>query len=149
VDFKQIPAVLPDDSVSGPHPTEVGGHIGVGLLSRFRVIFDYTHGRIYMIPAAPSLAKAPFTKDRSGLVLRKIHDDYIVTFVCPGSPAIKAGFQPGDTVTQVNNQPLPALQGIAWQTAAWSSVQATEVGKTYSFTLKDGTVRTLTTAEFF
>ncbi len=149
IDFKQIPAVLPDDSVTGPHSAEVGGHIGLNLLARFRVIFDYARDRLYIIPGASSVVRAPFAKDRSGLVMRKTQNDYIVTFVCPGSPAMKAGFHPGDTVTQVNNQPLPALQGIAWQTAAWSSVLLTEAGKTYSFTLKDGTIRELKTAEFF
>jgi hypothetical protein len=150
VALKEIPAVLPDDSVTGPHPADVGGHIGIGSLSRFRIIFDYAHDRFFVIPSAQSAAlKAPFAKDRSGLVLRKIHDDYTVTFVCPGSPAMKAGFHPGDTVTMVNNQPLPALEGIAWQAGAWSSVLPTAIGKTYSFLLKNGAILKLKTADFF
>ena len=116
--FKEIPAVLPADSVSGPHPAGVGGHIGVGLLNRFRVIVDYAHDRLYLIPGAASMVNAPFARDRSGLVLRKTGQDYLVTFVCPGSPALKAGFRLGDTVTMVDARPLPALQGVAWQTAS-------------------------------
>jgi hypothetical protein len=144
-----VPAVLPDDSVTGPHPANVGGHIGIGTLSRFRVIFDYAHDRFYVISTAALKLKAPFAKDRSGLVLKKVQDDYIVTFVCPGSPAMKAGFRPQDTVIRVDDQSLPALEGIAWQLGAWSSVLPTAVGKTYSFMLKDGTIRRLVTAEFF
>jgi len=51
--------------------------------------------------------------------------------------------------TQVNNQPMPAFLGTAWQTAAWSNVQLTDVGTTYVFTLKDQTVRKLTAEEYF
>ena len=81
--------------------------------------------------------------------MRKVQDDYVVRYVCPGSPAMKAGFQVGDTVVRVNDQSMPAFLGTAWQTAAWGSVQLTDVGTTYRFTLKDKTVRELTTAEYF
>jgi len=81
--------------------------------------------------------------------MKKTKDDYVVRYVCPGSPAMKAGFQIGDTVIQVNNQLMPALLGTAWQTAAWGNVHLTDVGTTYIFTLKDKSVRKLTTAEYF
>lgn len=148
-EFNQVPGVFPDDSVTGTHPAEVAGHIGLGLLSRCRVIFDYSHDRLYIIPGPQSAIKAPFPKDRSGLVMKKALDDYVVRYICPGSPAMKAGFQVGDTVIRVNNQSMPALLGTAWQTAAWGNVHLTDVGTTYLFTLKDKTVRKLTTAEYF
>lgn len=148
-EFNQVPGVFPDDSVTGAHPEEVAGHIGLALLSRCRVIFDYSHDRLYIIPGRRSAIKAPFPKDRSGLVMKKVKDDYVVRYVCPGSPAMKAGFRVGDTVTQVNNQPMPALLGTAWQTAAWGNVHLTDLGTNYIFTLKDKSVRKLTTAEYF
>jgi hypothetical protein len=148
-EFNQVPGVFPDDSVTGAHPEEVAGHIGLGILSRCRVIFDYSHDRLYIIPGPPSAIKAPFPKDRSGLVMKKVRDDYVVRYVCPGSPAMKAGFQVGDTVIQVNSQPMPALLGTAWQTAAWGNVRLTDLGTTFVFTLKDKSVRKLTTAEYF
>jgi len=128
---------------------EVAGHIGLGLLSRCRLIFDYSRDRLYIIPGPRSAVNAPFPKDRSGLVMKKVQDDYVVRYVCPGSPAMKAGFQVGDTVIQVNNQSMPALLGTAWQTAAWGNVHLTDLGTTYIFTLKDKSVRKLTTAEYF
>jgi hypothetical protein len=149
MEFNQIPGVFPDDSVTGAHPEEVAGHIGLGILSRCHIIFDYSHDLLYIIPGPQSAIKATFPKDRSGLVLKKVQDDYIVRYICPGSPAMKAGFQVGDTVIQVNNQPMPAFLGTAWQTAAWSNVQLTDVGTTYVFTLKDQTVRKLTAEEYF
>jgi hypothetical protein len=148
-EFNQVPGVFPDDSVTGAHPTDVAGHIGLGLLSRCRIIFDYSHDHLYIIPGLRSAIKAPFPKDRSGLVMKKVQDDYVVRYVCPGSPAMKAGFRVGDTVIQVDNQPMPALLGTAWQTAAWGNVHLTDVGTTYIFTLVDKTVRKLTTAEYF
>ena len=45
-EFNQVPGVFPDDSITGAHPAEVAGHIGLGLLSRSRVIFDYSHDRL-------------------------------------------------------------------------------------------------------
>ena len=148
-EFNQVPGVFPDDSVTGAHPKEVAGHIGLGLLSRCRVIFDYSRDRLYIIPGPRSAVNAPFPKDRSGLVMKKVQDDYVVRYVCPGSPAMKAGFQVGDTVIQVNNQSMPALLGTAWQTAAWGDVHLTDLGTTYIFTFKDKSVRKLTTAEYF
>jgi hypothetical protein len=149
IEFNQVPGVFPDDSVTGAYPADVSGHIGLGLLSRCRVIFDYGRDRLYLIPGPRSAIAAPFPKDRSGLVLKKTQDDYVVRYVCPGSPAANAGFQVGDTVVQVNGQPMPALPGTAWQTAAWGNVQLTDVGRTYVFTLKNKAVRKLTTAEYF
>jgi len=147
--FSQVPGVFPDDSVTGDHPAEVAGHIGQGILSRCRVIFDYGDDQVYVIPGSKTVVKAPFAKDRSGLTVKQINDSYVVRYVCPGSPAMKAGFQVGDIIVQVNNQPLPAFIGAAWQLAAWNRVQWTDTGATYSIMLKDGTVRKLTTAEFF
>jgi hypothetical protein len=148
-EFNQVPGVFPDDSVTGAHPAEVAGHIGLGILRRCRVIFDYSNNSLYIIPAPQSAIDAPFPKDRSGLVVKKVQDDYVVKYICPGSPAMKAGFQLGDTVIQVNDQLMPAFLGTAWQTAAWGYVHLTNIGTTYIFTLKDKTVRKLTTAEYF
>jgi len=147
--FNEVPGVFPDDSVAGSHPAEVAGHIGLAILSRYRVIFDYRHDRLYVNSGPESVTEAPFAEDRSGLVMQKIKKDYVVRFVSPGSPAMKAGFCGGDTVIQIDNQPMPALLGTAWQTQAWSSVRPTAVGTTYTFMLKDSTVRKLTTADFF
>jgi hypothetical protein len=148
-DFSQVPAVFPDDSVTGDHPDTVAGHIGLGILSRCRIIFDYSHDRLYVIPGSAAIVKAPFPKDRSGLVMRKVQNSFVVRFVCPESPAMMSGFQIGDTVLQINNQLPPSFMGMAWQSAGWSSVRATDSGITYSFMIKDGTVRKLTTTDFF
>jgi hypothetical protein len=146
-DFKEIPGVFPDDSVTGDHPAEVAGHIGLGFLAQARVIFDYAHDRLYWVQSKPM--KKAFPKDYTGLVLVKSQDDYVVKYVSPLSPAMKAGFKPGDTIIQINHQPVLAFQGIAWQSPAWSTVLDSKKGATYTFTLKDSSVLKLTTAEFF
>ena len=146
-DFTQIPGVFPDDSVTGEHPEEIAGHIGVGFCAQARVIFDYVHNRFYLVPGKPTNKALP--KDYTGLVLVKAQDDYVVKFVSPHSPAMKAGFKPGDTVIQINHQPVLAFQGIAWQAPAWRTVLDSKKGVTYTFTLKDGNILKLTTDEFF
>ena len=147
LEYQNIPSVFPDDSVTGEHPAEIAGHIGLALCARARVIFDYAHDRLYWVPGKAS-AKG-FPKDYTGLVVVKSQDDYVVKYVSPHSPAMKAGLKVGDTIIQINHQPVLAFQGIAWQSPAWSTVQATKPGATYTIILKDSSVLKLTTAEFF
>jgi hypothetical protein len=148
VGFAQVPGVFPTDSVRGTTATDVSGNIGTELLARFRVILDYSHNLLYAIPN-PKAANAAFTKDRSGLFLIEKDGAYTVEFVAPGSPAEKGGFKAGETVTSINQKPVKDLQGTAWQRAALGSLKETPAGVTYSFTMADGSVRQLVTADFF
>jgi hypothetical protein len=92
------------------------GNIGGGILSRFRVIFDYANRRMILEPGA-DMAQ-PFESDMSGLAIVSTPPDYRtvrVARVQTGSPALDAGVQPGDEIESVDGAPageigVPALR---------------------------------------
>jgi hypothetical protein len=147
-DFYQVPAVFPSDSVRGSNSTLVSGNIGMAILSGFRLIFDYSHDRLYAVPY-PRTSSMTLAKDRSGLFLVEKDGHYIVEFVAPASPAEKAGFQPGDGIRLIDQKPVLALQGEAWQSPALGSLRPMSAGTTFVFTMDDGSLRPLKTADYF
>ena len=146
--FSRVPGTFPADSVSGPQPAGVVGHIGMGTLARYHLIFDYPHNLLFAAPYA-GVAQEQFPKDNSGLFLIEKQGSYIVEFASPHSPASQSGFKAGDTVMEINHQPVSAFQGQAWQTPGMGSLRFTDPGTTYTFLLKDGSIRKLETAAFF
>jgi hypothetical protein len=75
--------------------------IGLDLMSRFNIVFDYPHRRMFVVPNH-QFAKA-FEYNMTGMVLRKGKGDYrVIRQVYPGSPASEAGLVTGDTITQIN-----------------------------------------------
>jgi len=86
------------------------GNIGGGVLSRFKVIFDYSRRRMILEPG-PDLA-LPFEADMSGLGLVAIPPDLqriSVARVTEGSPAAEAGVLAGDEIRTVDGQPVGDL----------------------------------------
>jgi predicted aspartyl protease len=83
--------------------TKRNGSIGSEVLSRFTVIFDYSHGTIYLKKNA--VFKKPFNNDLSGLTI-KAKGARLKTFeivdVRKNSVADLAGFKKGDIVFSVN-----------------------------------------------
>jgi predicted aspartyl protease len=82
------------------------GNIGGGILSRFKVIFDYPRRRMILEPG-PDVAR-PFEADMSGLSLVAVPPDFrrvTVSRVFDGSPALEAGIQAGDELVTVDGTP--------------------------------------------
>lgn len=77
--------------------------IGLGLLSRFNLVFDYSRERMFIEPN--SSFSDPFEYNMSGLSLRRGGGDYAeVLRVHPASPASQAGLQPGDKIIEINGE---------------------------------------------
>jgi len=75
--------------------------IGLGLFSRFNIIYDYPRRRMFLEPNRRFVEPSEY--DMSGLVLRKGKDGaWIVDHVYPGTPADEAGLAAGDTVIKIN-----------------------------------------------
>ena len=89
------------------------GTIGAALLSRFIVVFDYPHGRLFLRPG-PGI-RAPLPHDSVGAMLRSSADFRILEVfrILPGSPAAAAGLCEGDRIVTVDGQ-KPARLSEVW-----------------------------------
>lgn len=82
--------------------------IGLGLLSRFNLVFDYSRQRLYIEPN--HTFGDSFEYNMSGMTLTRGQGDYWdVTHVVPGSPAADADLRTGDRVSRINDQPPSQL----------------------------------------
>lgn len=147
VDFENVPAtfVTPGEGRHRVGSDRQPGNIGLQLLSRFRVITDYPHDRLYLVPHADVRTKA-FRKDRAGLQTVIEGGQLKVFYVAPGSPAAAGGaWKAGEVITAVDGQPVTAdFNGS--ELSRWRFGPA---GRQVSFTLADGSKRTITLKDYF
>lgn len=90
--------------------TEFSGVIGGELLSRFKVIFDYAHKRLYLEPN--SRLTDTFEYDMSGMRM-EVEGENPKTFrvkrVAEHSPAFEAGVREGDVILAVDGKPASEI----------------------------------------
>lgn len=105
--FKDVITTFPDtasynvDYVTTPR----NGTIGGGLLSRFVVVFDYVHEKMYLKKG--KTYKKPFEYNLSGLIIRASGlrlDSYEIVEVRSGCAAERAGVLSGDEIISINGQ---------------------------------------------
>lgn len=78
--------------------------IGLGLLSRFNLIFDYSRQRLIIKPSGRFAEIHNY--DMSGMSTRKNKDGFVeIVSVYDNSPASDAGLQMGDRVISINGKP--------------------------------------------
>ena len=83
--------------------SEFDGVLATGLLSRFRLFFDYSCNRIVFEPTERT--RRPFAFGVSGLLLASAGENFdtvVVEAVAAGSPATEAGLQRGDVLVTVD-----------------------------------------------
>lgn len=87
--------------------------IGNAALNQFITTIDYKTSKIYL----ESYKEQPFQSRYNlfGLEVRKLlSGNFIVRYVMPGLPAIDAGFQAGDIITQVNKVNANSISKDQW-----------------------------------
>jgi predicted aspartyl protease len=89
----------------------ISGIIGVGILRRFNVTFDYARQRIILEPN--SHHAEPDIYSRTGLRLAKGPAGFAVELVMPDSPAIDAKIQAGEVITAVNGTLATSFESAA------------------------------------
>jgi len=82
------------------------GILGNEILSRFKVILDFAHTKIYLKPIKKY--NKHFKYDKSGIQLIASGENlnqYTIKEITPTSPAAKAGLQKGDIILNINFTP--------------------------------------------
>ncbi|MFH2002561.1 MAG: PDZ domain-containing protein [Planctomycetota bacterium] len=78
--------------------------IGMALMSRFNLIFDYPSRRMFIRPNRTF--PKPFEYDMSGMALQRSSSAGLeIVRIHPGSPAEEAGLKKGDKVLKINGRP--------------------------------------------
>jgi hypothetical protein len=106
--FKKVPTYIFEDSYNVTAYPYLGGLIGNDILRRFNVILNYDRRDIYLQPNTHF--RDPFDYSYTGLGIYKIEGEVRVVDIMPGSPAEKAGFQPGDIIMAMNNNFSKSVQ---------------------------------------
>lgn len=90
--------------------TALAGNIGQQVASKFKLFFDYDHGRIIFEPAASF--SQPFDRAFGGIALSAEDQNYTtfrIVEVLEDSPASEAGLQENDLITKVDDKPAAQL----------------------------------------
>lgn len=143
IEVTKMPAAFIPATMTPSKADLISGDIGLPVLTRFRLIIDYPHDRLYAVPYAEA-ASAPFAKDRLGLALNKADTGFAVAFVAPNSPAQAAGFKVGDKILLIDGK---AAQ--AWPQTALSDLRYSARGIHVAFTMEGGSVRQVKLADYF
>jgi len=105
--IKNIIASFPADDPSFKTSIPRDGSVGMGVLKRFDIIFDYQNNAMYLKPNAAF--KETFEHDMSGLSYHaggKKFDRLIIEKVDVGSAAYEMGIQEDDEILSINFKPV-------------------------------------------
>lgn len=100
-----------NDLIASFVPGEHGDHavyeamIGLGLLSRFNLVFDYNRQRLFVEPN--NSFGTPFEYSMTGFEMKPTFQGYsIITTVHEQSPADEAGLRMGDKILRINGRKI-------------------------------------------
>jgi C-terminal processing protease CtpA/Prc len=86
------------------------GNLGIGMLKKFIVVFNYAGNAIYLKPD-PEFGE-PFEHDMSGLEYYACGDDFkriIISRVEPGSAGDEVGLEKDDEIVSINFKPIEKM----------------------------------------
>jgi len=109
--IKNLISSFPEsDSLKDKLVVKRDGNLGIGLLKKFVVVFDYPGNAIYLKPSQEY--SKPFEHDMSGLEYYAGGDDFkriIISRVEPGSAADDVGLEKDDEIVSINFKPIADL----------------------------------------
>jgi hypothetical protein len=86
------------------------GNMGIGILKKFNIVFDYSNGWLYLKPN--ETYSIPFEHDMSGIEYFSTGDNLdhlIISRVEPGSPADEIGLEKNDEIVSINFKPVSKM----------------------------------------
>ncbi len=107
--------------------------IGLDVLSRYVVTFDFPHRAIYLKKGRQF--DRPNRYDCSGLSMRRVKGETVVVSVTQGSAAAKAGIRLGDVLLQIDKNPIDGMTLFTLRD------RLCEEGKKICFTVRRGNQR--------
>ncbi|MBN1213750.1 MAG: PDZ domain-containing protein, partial [candidate division Zixibacteria bacterium] len=113
--------------------------VGLGLLSRFNLTFDFYGQRIFFEPSKKF--SEPFEYNMTGLTMHRGQGDYLdIVQVEPGSPGDEDGLQVGDRVLKINSRAatdydFPELDTLLRQEGKTLELIVSRGGKEKQFSL--------------
>ncbi len=110
--LNNVIAAFPDyeDAASRVFSINRNGNMGLEIIKRFNVVFDYNRASIYLKPL--STIKAAFEHDMAGMEIGSAGENYerlIITRVEPKSAAEQAGLLKGDEILAINFKPASEI----------------------------------------
>ncbi len=108
--IKNIIASFPEDSATRSVAVPRDGNLGVDILKKFVVIFDYADSAMYV--KASTGFNIPFEHDMSGLEYYATGNGFnhvIIDRVEPGSPGELAGLEKDDEIMAINFKPVSSM----------------------------------------
>ena len=88
----------------------IAGNLGLRVLSRYRLTFDFRRNTVTFVPRAN--VDAPFTFDRTGISFNQEDPaGFSVLSIVPGGPAAQAGLHSGDRIVALNGRSI-AREGL-------------------------------------
>ncbi len=135
---------LPAEVVDAWISPEVPAVVGLPVLRRFRLVFDYERSRIWMSPDQAEISK-PFPEDHAGLGLARDGDHLVVKHVAVGSPAAAGGWREGEVIVAVDGRSIREAYADE-EVRKWRN---REPGTRVILTLAGGDRRELVLADYY
>ncbi|OOQ61292.1 aspartyl protease family protein [Mucilaginibacter pedocola] len=109
--LKNVITSFPDtDTASINYTVKRDGNLGIGILKKFNVVFDYSNNALYL--KQNETFAQPFEHDMSGIEYfsaGKNLNHLVISRVEPGSPAEEVGLQRADEIVSINFRPVSRM----------------------------------------
>ena len=144
-ELSAVPAGFVLDGNSGSFDTTQScGNVGMDVLSRFRLIIDYSKNQMHL-EAGPDWHSRPFRRDRLGFKVALRDGTVAVVQVSENSPADRAGLKPGQRIARVNGR---AVTVATWRQTA-EELSTAETGTAVTVVDSDGVELRIVAAEYY
>ncbi len=118
--------------------------VGLAVLRRFKITFDFNGGRVWFAPSRDEVAK-PFREDHSGLGVAFLTDRLVVKHVAARSPASAGGWKEGDEIVAVDGVPVSRVYADA-RLRTW---RERSPGSSVTLTLASSAKRRIVLADYY